>query len=286
MRRTLYTVLATLLTCALVGENARSSTAWPVRPIVHVQVGADNNFRGNPFVQPRDPALAGGGIDQTLKFGDVLSGTTQDDFLIGGLGDDVLFGRDGDDVLLGGLEHFHPRSSDRIFGHSGNDIVIWAPGDGSDFMDGGPGQDVLILSLVGEVVEGQVVFRLSDDKQAGEVFIDPKTNLPLLEVRNAPGFCQVIDQSSSADAAEQLAALGVQHLVRFFLRDVADAFERGDQTTDNGLRQTMYLRNMEVLICTSRDGGAIEVLDLTVSPPTPVPLTSLALRHRLQQMIR
>jgi hypothetical protein len=286
MGRTLYMVLTTMLTFALVGVNSRISAGRQVSPIVHGQVGADNNFRGNPFVQPQDPALAGGGIDQTLKFGDVLFGTRQGDFLIGGLGDDVLFGRDGDDVLLGGLEHFHPRSRDRIFGHGGDDIVIWAPGDGSDFMDGGPGQDVLILGLVGEVVEGQVVFRLSEDKQAGEVFIDPKTNLPLLEVSNAPGFCQVIEQSSSADAGEQLAALGVQHLVRFCLRDVAKAFARGDQQTDNGLRQTMHLQDMEVLLCASRDGGAIEVLDLTVSPPASVPLTSLALRHRLEQMIR
>lgn len=251
-----------------------------------MQIGADNNFPDNPFVQPQDPALAGSGIDQTLQFGDVLYGTKRGDLQIGRLGVDVLLGGRGNDVLIGGLEHFNALSGDRAFGGQGNDIIIWAPGDGSDFMDGGSGQDVLILGVVGEVVNGQVVFSISDDQQAGEVFVDPATNLPILEVTDSPGFCQIIDQSSSADAGSQLAALGIQHLVRFFLRDKADSFERGEQNSDNGLRQTMHLKDMEVLICTSRTGGAIEVFDLTVSPPRPVALTSRKLNRRLQLIVR
>ena len=255
---------------------------------INVQVGADNNSTGNPFVQPQDPALAGGGINQSLDFGDVLVGGGGADLLIGGLGEDVLLGHGGPDVLIGGLEHFHPHKGDRKFGGPGDDILIWAPGDGSDLLDGGSGEDVLILGLVGEVVDNQIVFRVSDDQKAGAVFIHPVTQLPVVEVTNSPGFCRIIDRSSGPDAADQLRALRLQQLVRFFVRDKADSFERGEQNTDNGLRQTMHLRDVEYLICTSREGGASEILDLSVSPPIPVTLASLppSLSQRLQRMVR
>lgn len=259
----------------------------PQQRSIRMQVGADNNFSGNPFVQPQDPPLAGGGIDQSLNFGDVLEGRdVDDDVLIGGLGVDVLLGKDGDDVLIGGLEHFHPQKSDRKFGGPGNDILIWAPGDGSDLLDGGPGEDVLILGLVGEVANGQLVFRVSDDQQAGQVYINPATQLPIVDVSHSPGFCSIIDRSSSPDAAIQLEALTLHHLVRFFLRAPADSFESGAQSIDNGLRQTMHLRDVEYLICTTRNGGGFEVLDLTVSSPKVVPLTSLALKNRLDLIVR
>lgn len=254
--------------------------------IVNVRIGADNNSINNPFVQPQNPALSGGGIDQTLQFGDVLVGTDDDDLLIGRLGVDVMFGNDGNDVLIGGSEHFNPQNRDRAFGGPGNDIFIWAPGDGSDFFDGGPGEDVLILGLLGEVVNGQLVFRVSNDQQAGTVFVDPATRLPLVDVTNSPGFCRVIDRSGSPDAASQLEALGLEHLVRFFLRGPANAFERGEQNTDNGLRVTMHLRDVEILICTSRNGGAIEAFDLTVSPPEPIEIGSTLLAGRLQRIVR
>jgi Ca2+-binding RTX toxin-like protein len=256
-------------------------------PAIHLQFGWDNNFTGNPLVQPQDPALAGGGINQSLDFGDVLYGTSEADLLIGRLGQDVLLGNEGDDVLIGGLEHFHPQQSDRKFGGPGNDILIWGVGDGSDLLDGGPGQDVLILGLVGEVDEaGQTVFRLSDDEQTGEVFIDPTTQLPAVDVTNASGFCGVIDDSSDANAPAQFESLGVQQLVRFFLREQAAAFEGGEQSADNGLRQTMHLKDIEFLICPTRAGGAIEILDLTASPPAITDMTALALNQRLQLIVR
>lgn len=254
--------------------------------IIQVQIGADNNFAGNPFVQPQDPVMAGGGIDQSLAYGDVLYGSSGSDLLIGRLGTDVLLGNEGDDVLIGGLEHFNPLKSDRKFGGPGNDIMIWGVGDGSDLLDGGPGEDVLILGLVGEVENGKTVFRVSENQQAGEVFIDPATQLPVVDVTNAPGFCGVIDSVHTADAAAQLQALNLHHLVRFFLRETANAFVHGEQHTDNGLRQTMHLRDIEFLICPTRNGGAIEVLDLTARPPKAVELNSLALNQRLQLIVR
>lgn len=253
---------------------------------IQTQIGADNNFAGNPFIQPQDPALAGGGVDQSLAYGDVLFGTPLSDLLIGGLGVDVLLGEAGEDVLIGGLEHFSPNKSDRKFGGDGNDILIWGVGDGSDLLDGGPGEDVLILGLVGEVENGQTVFRVSEDEQAGQVFIDPTTQLPVVDVTNAPGFCGVVDPGHTADAAQHLQALNLGHLVRFFLREQADSFAAGEQTTDNGLRQTMHLRDIEFLICPTRDGGAIEVLNLTANPPAATELDALALNQRLQLIMR
>ena len=32
----------------------------------NIIIGADNNSANNPFIQPQDPALAGGGRDQTM----------------------------------------------------------------------------------------------------------------------------------------------------------------------------------------------------------------------------
>lgn len=273
-----------------IGAEGRLVTARRVAslaPVIQPQIGADNNFAGNPFVQPTETALSGGGIDQSLAYGDVLFGSSASDLLIGGLGLDVLLGDAGDDVLIGGLEHFNPLKSDRKFGGAGNDILIWGVGDGSDLLDGGPGEDVLILGLVGEAdSSGQTLFRVSNDEKAGHVFIDPATQLPAVDVSGAPGFCGVLDASSSADAPGQLQALGLQHLVRFFLREQADSFAAGTQETDNGLRQTMHLRDIEFLICPNRAGNGLEVLDLTVSPPTTTELTSVALNERVQLIVR
>jgi hypothetical protein len=268
------------------GQQVTARLVTSLAPVIYPQIGADNNSADNSLVQPQDPALAGGGINQSLDYGDVLYGTSETDLLIGGLGLDVLLGNGGDDVLIGGLEHFYPLRSDRKLAGPGNDILIWGVGDGSDLLDGGPGEDVLILGLVGEQENGQTVFRLSKDEQAGQVFIDPASQLPAVDVAQAPGFCEVLAASSSAEAPAQLEALGLQHLVRFFLRQEADSFKAGEQTADNGLRQTMHLRDIEYLVCPSRAGGTLEVLDLTVNPPTLTELTALTLQERLQLIVR
>lgn len=243
-----------------------ASTSVMARTI-HTQIGADNNSADNPFIQPQDPALSGGGRDQTMQFGDVMFGTYRDDLLIGGLGTDILAPGYGNDVILGGVEHFNPSNRDRAFGGNGHDIFIWKPGDGSDLWNGGWGHDVVILGLVGEVVDGETVFAVNKDKKTGEVAIDPATSLPQVDVTNSPGFCEVIDASSSPEAEEELAALNLDHLVRFSIRGVANAFESGAQDNDNGLRVTLHLKDVETLVCTSREGGQIEVIDLTSTPP-------------------
>ena len=177
-----------------------------------------------------------------------------------------------------------------------NDIFIWKPGDGSDLWDGGRGHDVVIFGLIGEVVDGNVEFGVSMNQQTAEVAIDPATSLPQVDVSNSPGFCDVIDASFSADAADELAALDLDHLVRFTIRGIANAFERGDQNVDNGLRVTLHLKDVETLICTSRDGGQIDVVDLTSTPPILIAngvsqqelnsiIKSRRLRQRLEAMV-
>lgn len=273
----------TLKSIAILTAMAASTSAMATRTI-HTQVGADNNSIENTFIQPQDAALSGGNRDQTMQFGDVLFGTYRDDLLIGGLGTDILAGGHGNDVILGGVEHFNPSNRDRAFGSNGHDIFIWKPGDGSDLWDGGRGHDVVILGLVGEVVDGETIFAVNKDKKTGKIAIDPRTSLPQVDVTNSPGFCEVIDASSSHDAKDELAALGLDHLVRFSIRGIANAFERGDQNKDNGLRVTLHLKDVETLVCTSRDGGQIEVVDLTSTPPRLI--ANGVSGHELKQQIR
>lgn len=253
-------------------------------PAIQTRTGADVNNKDNAFVQPQEAPLAGNGIDQTLQFADVLNGADTDSLLIGKLGGDVLIGGPGDDVIVGGPEHFNPLGRDHAFGNGGSDAFIWAPGDGSDFFDGGEGEDVVIFGLIGQVENGETVFKAPNDQKAGEVWINPETNLPQADVTRQPGFCSIVDKGAGADAGKELETLGVDHLVRFSVRGPADAFERGEQTTDNGVRVTLHLKNVEYLVCTSRRGGQIEVFDLRYTPAAPIPVSALS--ARVQSLIK
>ena len=249
--------------------------------------GVDNNNVNNPIVQPQSDALSGGGRDQSLQFGDVLQGTNANDVLVGRLGIDVLFGSHGDDVLIGGTEDFNPLNRDRAFGEYGNDAFMWAPGDGSDYFNGGPGdKDVLMFGPLGEQVAGSAdpVFAVQNDQNADPLFMDAVTGLPVMNVSGSPGFCEVIDASTSTAAADALASLGLDHLIRFVIRGLADSFAAGSQSDDNGVRVTIHTKGVEYLVCTSRNGGQVEVLDLTSTPPKAAQIGDLP--AFVQSMIR
>ncbi|MEO1204071.1 MAG: hypothetical protein AAFX10_15310, partial [Pseudomonadota bacterium] len=229
-----------------------------------------------------------------------------DDVLIGALGVDVLLGNDGDDVLIGGTEDFNSSvdgdargsdNRDRAFGGNGDDVFIWAPGDGSDFFDGGAGTDVIVFGVLGEErdsdgsADDAPFFNVNPPNSDGSfdfdgIFLDPDTNLPTTRVSASPGFCTVLDDSTNP---AELAALSLDQLVRFSLRAIANDFDAGNRADDDGLRVAVSLRNTEFLVCTKRDiidgGGAdnIEVLDLTTSPPTPATLSDLP--ESVQQQI-
>ena len=277
--------------------NDTEARKWKKRQpnrIQNVIIASDLNNKANPTVQPTDPALAGGDRDQTLQFGDFLLGTKKDDLIIGKLGTDILLGKDGNDVLVGGTEDFNPFNRDRAFGGSGHDIFLWAPGDGSDLFEGGQGWDAVMFGKIGEIAEsGNIEFNVSPPGTPGSqnsdpIFLNPLTNLPLMDVSQSPGFCEIIDESNAEGGKDALDALGIDHLVKFLIRGVADAFENGTQNIDNGLRVTLHLKDVETLVCTNRDGGLIQVYDLTQSPPQEIDLDQIRnkkLRKRIKSMV-
>lgn len=262
-----------------------------------VLLGSDLNNIGSPLLS-LNPDGPGGSPNQSLRSGDVLQGGSVDNVIIGALGVDLMIGGDGDDVLIGGTEDFNANvdgddlgsdNRDKAFGGNGEDVFIWAPGDGSDFYDGGPGVDVVVFGLLGEerdnsgLTTGAPFFGVSPPGTDGSqnfdgIFLDAETRLPTVSVSGSPGFCSVIDDSTNPD---ELAAMSLDHLVRFSLRGVADAFDAGERSDDDGLRVALSLRNVEYVVCTRRavtDGGGvdnIEVLNLATAPPTIGSLTDL-----------
>ncbi|MGQ7847671.1 hypothetical protein ACUNV4_24475 [Granulosicoccus sp. 3-233] len=259
--------------------------------------GTDLNNIGSPLLS-LNPDGPGGSPNQSLRSGDILQADSTDSVLIGALGVDVLLGGDGDDVLIGGTEDFNSSvdgdnlgsdNRDRAFGGQGDDMFIWAPGDGSDFFDGGPGVDVVAFGLLGEERDsdagtaGAPFFNVNPPGSVGSsnfdgIFLDSNTRLPVLSVSTSPGFCTVLDRSTNPS---ELEALSLDHLVRFSLRGIANDFDAGARTDDDGLRVSLSLRNVEYVVCTKRevvDGGGVEnvdVLDITTYPPTQVSLSDL-----------
>jgi len=276
------------------------------QPARTVLQGNDVNNLGSPLLS-LNPDGPGGSPNQSLRSGDVLQAGNSDTVMIGGLGIDVLIGGDGDDVMIGGTEDFNSSvdgdnqgsdNRDRAFGGLGNDIFIWAPGDGSDFYDGGPGTDVVAFGILGEERDsnagtvGAPFFNVNPPGTDGSgdfdgIYLDPDTSLPLVSVSSSPGFCTVLDRSTNPS---ELDILSLDQLVRFSLRGIANAFDSGERTDDDGLRVALSLRNVEYLVCTKReivDGAGednIEVLDISSFPPTVATLAELPVS--IQQQIQ
>ena len=232
-----------------------------------------------------------GGGDQSLQFGDVLQGTPYNDLIIGGLGIDILFGGEGDDFLIGGTEDFNSSNRDRAFGQEGEDSFIWAPGDGNDFFDGGPGLDVVFLTLIGESKDnngesvGAPFFSVNPPSKAGSQDFDgifeQSPGVPVINVAGGPGFCEVIERDEKN--RQGLEDLGLDHLVRFILRGPRTAFDAADSsvdpaTLDDGLRIALHLKNVEFLVCAGKTADTIRVLDLRVVPAQEVDISSLPTR--------
>ena len=298
---TYTTFTATFTAMALLGSmvltDAAEAGRWQKRQNIRIQnviEATDLNNNTNPTVQPQNSALAGGDRDQTLQFGDVLRGTRKDDLIIGKLGTDLLIGNRGNDILIGGTEDFNPFNRDRAFGGRGQDIFMWAPGDGSDLFEGGRGRDAVLFGKIGEIGEsGNIEFNVSlpgtpGSQDSDPIFLNPKTNLPLMDVSGSPGFCEIIDESNAEGGKAALDALGIDHLVKFFIRGVAKDFADGKQNIDNGLRVTLHLKDVETLVCTNRDGGLIQVYDLKQSPAKEIDIDQVRnskLRNRIKAMV-
>jgi len=259
-----------------------TATAEVYTPLVgtdqNALFGVDDNVRD--FLSANRGSNGGG--DQSQQAGDALSGTDSADLMIGALGIDVLLGNGGHDVLIGGTEDFNPFNRDRAFGGSGDDVFIWAPGDGNDFFDGGEGIDVLMLGLIGEQRDasgssaGAPFFAVSPPSAEGSqdfdgIYTDPSSGLPIVDVAGGPGFCEVVDGTGDSAELAEMTALGLDHLVRFTLRGpAADA-----SNPDTGLRIAVHLLNTEYLVCGSATAGEIVALDLRNSPPTAIDISAL-----------
>jgi len=259
-------------------------------------LAAENNARSNALLS-LNPGGPGGSPNQSLRAGDVLLGDAANNVLVGGLGVDILVGGDGDDILIGGTEDFNSSvdgdgrgsdNRDRAFGDAGDDVFIWAPGDGSDYFDGGDGTDVLIFGVLAESqdaaggTDGAPFFAVNPPGSAGTmdhdgVFLD-ENGQPRVRSSNSPGFCTILDAVANRD---DFAALSLNHIVRFSLRGVADTFDAAGRSDDDGLRVAVSLENTEFVVCTKRDfvtdAGVenIEVFDISGEVPVASELSDL-----------
>ena len=173
----------------------------------------------------------------------------------------MLRGGSGNDILVGGPEGFSRPNSDVIFGDDGNDINIWAPGDGSDAFLGGSGKrDAQILGLIDRDPRNAAVPSLTN-RLPGY-----RTGVPTVDVSGSPGFCTL----------ERVAdrALGYQFLVRFFVRQT------------RALAVTIRLAEVEQVFCTNEAGGKITYADLTQEHPRFVEVTLEQVKHLNRDVAR
>jgi Ca2+-binding RTX toxin-like protein len=227
-----------VLTAALVAATLTAPLhAAIVQGTVRSEVlfGADDDNTADLFIQPE-----GVGANQSLNNADVIIGKAGDDVLVGLLGSDVMLGGPGSDILVGGTEQATQPNSDVQFGELGNDVAIWAGGDGSDLFDGGLGLDALVFGTI--------------DKVDGIPTISPSsgrhrvTGVPTADVTGQGGFCTL-------EPADDPAARGYDFLVRFF------------QRSSGNLLVTVRTKDVEQVFCTSEAGGAITFADLTFADP-------------------
>ncbi|OUS25087.1 hypothetical protein A9Q99_22845 [Gammaproteobacteria bacterium 45_16_T64] len=268
--------------------------------------GTDLNRKTSPLLS-LNSAGPGGSPNQSLRGGDVITAEPEtNSVLIGGLGVDVLIGNSGNDILIGGTEDFNSNvdgddngsdNRDRAFGYQGDDVFIWAPGDGSDFFDGGDGVDVLVFGILGEqadsdgTTEGAPFLNVNPPSKSGSqdfdgIFLD-EFNQPIVSVSTSPGFCSLIEATSYPNEFE---LLNLDHIVRFSLRGIANAFDAGERVDDDGLRVAVSIKNVEYVVCTQREteeGGStanIQVLDLSTSPASLASLTDLP--HHVAEILQ
>jgi hypothetical protein len=221
---------------ALASTGAMLSTAMgvvePGTPAKDVTVGRDNDNADNTFIQP--PGVT---AKQHMDNTDVLFGRANDDLLVGRLGGDTLLGGDDDDILVGGPEGGQAPNSDVLIGEYGNDVNIWAPGDGSDAYIGNQGYDTMIFAPFVKKDDGSLRYFRAHGRRIVKVEIDEQ-----------PAFsCTIVPVPPSQK-------LGAQFLVRFNVN--------GSPVVT--VRQT----DVEKVYCPSPLENTAQVASLRVAHPT------------------
>ena len=226
-------VAATALGAIAIGQIGAGASVEKGRARADVLVGADNDNATNTAIQ--DPAVT---AKQHLDNTDLLRGGDGRDLLIGRTGDDVLLGENSGDILIGGLEGGTAPipNSDVILGGSGDDINIWAPGDGSDLFDGEVGNDTIILSQVVNTANEVTQFDFNGRK------------VPHVTIDNRPQFSCTIERSPAIDG------LNVDEVVRFF--------------AGGNLAVTIRLLGTEQVLCPSPNVGMVNVANVAAGQDT------------------
>jgi hypothetical protein len=234
---TLASLLVLLVSMLLSGMFGpiRSTQAGLVGGGPQVLIGRDDDNVDNPVIQPDDTD-----VNQSLNNTDILRGDGGNDIAIGLLGNDVILGGPSRDITIGGTEQGETPNNDVIFGDSGDDVNIWAPGDGSDAFLGGPGNlDAMVFGVIDR----------DDDNVptlTGPVGVFPN-GVPTADVTGQGGFC-TLERVEDPE-------LGYEFLVRFFVR------------ATGALAVTIRLAEVEQVFCTSEEGGQIIFADLTADDP-------------------
>ncbi len=216
------TVTTTLAADAVMAPGTRGND---------VTFGADNDNADNPFIQP--PGVT---AKQHMDNTDVLFGRAGRDLLVGRLGGDTVVAGPGNDVLVGGPEAFAAPNSDVLLGEEGNDINIWAPGDGSDAFAGDKGHDTMVFAPF--VLDGD---DLTLRRHRG-------ARVPAVDTGgNAAFSCEIVP-------VPRREKLGAQFLVRFLVNGVPAV--------------TVRQKDVEKVVCPSPREGRAKVARLAGPHPT------------------
>jgi hypothetical protein len=221
---------AGLLMAGLAGGAA--AVVEPGTPAKDVTAGRDNDNAANPFIQP--PGVT---AKQHMDNTDLLFGRDNDDLLIGNLGDDTLLGGADDDILVGGPERGTTPNSDVLVGEEGDDINVWAPGDGSDAFAGNEDKDTMIFAPFVLDASGALLLTREHGRKIPHVDIDAQ-----------PAFtCTVVPVPDSEH-------LGFQFLVRFNVNGTPVV--------------TVRQKDVERVYCPSPTPGTAQVARLDGYDPT------------------
>jgi hypothetical protein len=230
-----------VLIAAFMGGPQRSNAALLERGDgAQVLIGKDDDNTNNPKIQPTDTPSPPG-PNQSLNNTDVISSGPGNDVQIGLLGSDVMQGEEDNDILVGGTEQFVAPNSDVMFGGTGNDTSIWAPGDGSDAFLGEAGLDAQVFGVIDRNATTNV------PTLSGPYSAFPN-GVPTAEVTGSPGFCTL-------ERIGPRNSLKYDYLVRFFVR------------SSGALAVTVRLEDTEQVFCTSEAGGAITYANLASDNP-------------------